>query len=61
MTGHISCNVNQLFVPKVFTKYGKSSFFYRYRGTVLWNSLSKIVTDAATLSASLKICILDLS
>jgi len=27
-TGHLSCNVNRLFVPRVFTNYGKQSFYY---------------------------------
>ena len=48
-SGHIGRNVNRLFVPRVLTNYGKRSFFYR--GTVLWNSLSRTVTDAATLSS----------
>ena len=48
ITGHISRNINRLFVPRVFTNYGKRSFFYR--GAVLWNSLSLSVTGATTLS-----------
>ena len=49
ITGHISRNVNRLFVPRVLTNYGKRSFFYR--GAVLWNSLSLSVTGATTLSS----------
>ena len=37
VTGHLSRNINQLFVPRVFTNYGKQSFYYRR--TVLWNHL----------------------
>ena len=48
VTGRISRNVNRLFVPRVFTNYGKRNFFYR--GTILWNSLSFSVTGAASLS-----------
>ena len=47
ITGHVSHNINRLFVPRVFTNYGKRSFFYR--GAVLWNNLSLSVTEAATL------------
>ena len=28
ITGHVSRNSNRLFVPRVFTNYGKRSFFY---------------------------------
>ncbi|MCY3928860.1 MAG: reverse transcriptase domain-containing protein [Acidobacteria bacterium] len=28
MTGHVSRNINRLFVPRVFTNFGKRSFFY---------------------------------
>jgi len=28
MTGHVSHNINRLFVPRVFTNFGKRSFFY---------------------------------
>ena len=35
--GRLSRNVNRLFVPRVFTNYGKPSFYYR--GTVLWDNL----------------------
>ena len=38
ITGHASRNINRLFVPRVFTNYGKKSFFYR--GAILWNNLS---------------------
>ena len=47
VTGHLSRNINRLFVPRVFTNYGKRSFYYR--GTVLWNNLKSTVTEAATL------------
>ena len=49
MTGHVSRNINHLFVPRVFTNFGKRSFFYR--GTVLWNNLPLSVSKAATLSS----------
>ena len=49
VTGHLSRNVKRLFVPRVFTNYGKRTFFYR--GTVLWNNLKSTVTGAATLSS----------
>ena len=49
VTGHLSRNVNRLFVPRVFINYGKRTFFYR--GTVLWNNLKSTVTGAATLSS----------
>ena len=29
ITGHVSRNINRLFVPRVFTNYGKRSFFYQ--------------------------------
>ena len=47
VTGHLSRNVNRLFVPRAFINYGKRTFFYR--GTVLWNNLKSTVTGAATL------------
>ena len=47
ITGHVSHNINRLFVPRVSTNYGKRSFFYR--GAVLWNNLSLKITEAATL------------
>jgi len=47
VTGHLSHNVNQLFVPRVFTNYGKQSFYYRR--TILWSNLKSTVTGAATL------------
>ena len=47
ITGHVSRNINRLFVPRVFTNYGKRNFFYR--GALLWNSLPFSVTGAATL------------
>ena len=49
VTGHLSRNINGLFVPRVFTNYGKRSFYYR--GTVLWNSLRSTITGAITLSS----------
>ena len=49
VTGHLSRNVKRLFVPRVFTNYGKRTFFYR--GTVLWNNLKSTVTGAATFSS----------
>ena len=49
VTGRLSRNINGLFVPRVFTNYGKRSFYYR--GTVLWNSLRSTVTGAITLSS----------
>ena len=49
ITGHASRNINRLFVPRVFTNYGKKSFFYR--GAILWNNLSLCATGAATLSS----------
>ena len=36
VTGHLSHNINHLFVPRVSTNFRKRSLFYR--GTVLWNS-----------------------
>ena len=48
VTGHLSCNINRLFAPRVFTNYGKQSIIY-YGGTVLWNNLKSSVTGAATL------------
>ena len=56
ITGHVSHNINRLFVPRVFTNYGKRSFFYR--GALLWNSLPFSVTGAATL-LSFKNCYFD--
>ena len=56
ITGHVSRNINRLFVPRVFTNYGKRSFFYR--GALLWNSLPFSVTGAATL-LSFKNCYFD--
>ena len=56
ITGHVSRNINRLFVPRVFTNYGKRSFFYR--GALLWNSLPLSVTGAATL-LSFKNCYFD--
>ena len=49
ITGHASRNVNQLFVPRVFTNYGKKSIFYR--GAILLNNLSLCTTGATTLSS----------
>ena len=48
ITGHVSRNINRPFVPRVFTNYGKRSFFYR--GALLWNSLPFSVTGAATFN-----------
>jgi len=47
VTGRLRCNVNQLFVPIVFTNYSKRSSYYR--GTVLWNNLKSTVTVVAIL------------
>ena len=55
-TGHFGCVVNHLFVPRVFTNYGKRSFYYR--GTVLWNTLKSTVTGAVALS-SFRTCYLN--
>ena len=41
ITGHVSRNINRVFVPRVFTNYGKRSFFYR--GALLWNSLPLVL------------------
>ena len=53
ITGRVSRNINRLFVPRVSTNYGKSSFFFR--GAVLWNNLSLKITEAATLPSFKKI------
>ena len=47
IAGHVSRNINRLFVPRVFTNYGKRNFFYR--GALLWNTLPFSITGAATL------------
>ena len=50
ITGHhAGRHINRLFVPRVFTNYGKKSFFYR--GAILWNNLSLCATGATTLSS----------
>ena len=54
-TGHPSRIINRLFVPRVFTEYGKWSFYYQ--GTVLWNNLKSSATGAATLCFHLEIII----
>jgi len=51
VTDHLSHNIHRLFVPRVFTNYGKRSFYYL--GTVLWNNLKSTITEANTL---LSIC-----
>ena len=47
VTGCFSRVVNLLLVPRVFTNYGKQSFYYW--GIVLWNTLKSTVTGAVTL------------
>ena len=49
VTGYSGYNINRLFVPRVFTNFGKRSFFFH--GTILWNGLPLRVVEAATLSA----------
>ena len=49
ITGHVSRNINRLFVPRVSNNFGKRSFYYR--GPVLWNSLSQSVVEAISLSS----------
>ena len=46
---YISHNVYHLFVPHVFTNYGKRSFFWWSWETELWNTLKSSVTEVATL------------
>ena len=48
VTGHCGCNINRLFVPRVFTNFGKRSFFFR--GTIIWNNLFTKVVEAVKLS-----------
>ena len=52
--GHVSRNINRLFVPRVSNNFGKRSFYYR-GAVVLWNSLSQSVVDAASLSSFKKL------
>jgi len=47
LTGHVSLNVNHLFILRVLSNFGQRSFFYR--GAVLWNSLPLNVSEAATV------------
>ena len=53
ITGHIGRNINRLFVPRIRNNFGRRSFYYR--GTVLWNSLSQVVVEAASLSSFKKL------
>ena len=53
ITGHVSRNINRLFVPRVTNNFGKRSFYYR--GTVLWNSLPQAVVEATSLSSFKKL------
>jgi len=53
ITGHVSRNINRLFVPRVTNNFGKRSFYYR--GAVLWNSLSQVVVEAANLPSFKKL------
>ena len=46
LTGHVSHNVNCLFVPRVISNFGRKSFFYW--GAVLWNSLPLNISEAIT-------------
>ena len=50
-----SRNINRLFVPRVFTIYGKWSFYHQR--TVLWNNLKSFVTRAATLFSFRSYCL----
>ena len=47
LTGRVGRNINRLFVPRVFTNFGKRSFFYC--GAVLWNYLPLNVSEAASV------------
>ena len=47
LTGRVGRNINCLFVPRVFTNFGKRNFFYR--GAVLWNCLPLNVSEAASV------------
>ena len=53
ITGHVGRNINRLFVPRIRNNFGRRSFYYR--GTVLWNSLSQVVVEAASLSSFKKL------
>ena len=48
ITGHVSRNINRLFVPRVFTNYDKRNFFYR-GGSFVEQCLPFSATGAATL------------
>jgi len=51
VTGYCGCNINRLFVPRVFTNFGKIRFFFTVGlsyGTIvylLWNNLSSKVVE----------------
>ena len=47
VTGHVSHNLNYLFVPRVFTNFSKRNFFYQ--GAVLGKSLPSNISEAATV------------
>ena len=48
MTGHVSCNTNRLFIPRMYTSFEKRSFYYH--GCILWNNLRSTVVEATTVS-----------
>jgi len=48
-TGFCGRNIHRIFVPRVTTNHGWKSVFFC--GTVLWNSLSAAVVEAAMLSS----------
>ena len=48
VTGRMNRNVHRLFVPQIHTNYGKRSL--RYRGPLLWNTLSTALYSAATFT-----------
>jgi len=54
VTGYCGHNINYLFAPRVFTNFGKISFFYR--GTIIWNNFSTKVIEAVKLSTFKYLC-----
>ena len=46
ITGRVGRNAHRLFVPQIYTNFGRCSLFYR--GATLWNALSPALCDAAS-------------